>query len=366
MTGTPMTTTQRRFIAHRGVHLDSTIAGENSLEAVRLAGRAGFACVETDARLSADGELVVMHDETLNRTATTSSGEELGDPVHVADVPLAQLREGYRLKALDPAQHTHIPTLEEFLHECRRIGVLPFIELKLHDQAPGFYEHVLAVGDAVLGRGGYVITSNGNANRIIRRMGIRDVPLMDIRHQASSLEDVAALGDVTVAISAARYPRDEHAAHVAQARARGLATEAHADDFDAFTIADRHGVDLISTDVLAPDLRGEHVVIRHAHRPEDFTHVGHWSPGGELHLDPGATVILADSAHQVPFGGLFLRLCFVGDAAVRLGSQQFRVKERAAREVRYQLLTSREPAVFALTAAAPCRVTGLEVVMVEF
>ena len=52
---------RRRFIAHRGVHLASTIAGENSLEAVRLARRAGFACIETDTRLSADGELVVMH-----------------------------------------------------------------------------------------------------------------------------------------------------------------------------------------------------------------------------------------------------------------------------------------------------------------
>ncbi|GMA89878.1 glycerophosphodiester phosphodiesterase [Homoserinibacter gongjuensis] len=66
--------TARRFIAHRGVHLGFTIAGENSLEAVALARRAGFACIETDVRLSSDGELVVMHDETLNRTAALADG----------------------------------------------------------------------------------------------------------------------------------------------------------------------------------------------------------------------------------------------------------------------------------------------------
>src|SRR5687768_4743480 len=58
----------RFFIAHRGVHLKKTIAGENSLESIRLAKRAGFECIEMDVRLSSDGQAVVMHDETLNRT----------------------------------------------------------------------------------------------------------------------------------------------------------------------------------------------------------------------------------------------------------------------------------------------------------
>src|SRR5690606_20238175 len=91
----------RRFIAHPGVHLGGTIAGENSLEAVNLARRAGFACIETDVRLSADGELIIMHDETLNRTATDASGGELGAPALVSDVPFARLRADYRLKARD-------------------------------------------------------------------------------------------------------------------------------------------------------------------------------------------------------------------------------------------------------------------------
>ena len=65
---------KRVFIAHRGVNMRSTVAGENSLEAIRLAKAAGFGAIETDVRLSADGALVVMHDSTLNRTCLHADG----------------------------------------------------------------------------------------------------------------------------------------------------------------------------------------------------------------------------------------------------------------------------------------------------
>ena len=50
--------------AHRGLHSD-TVA-ENSMTAFRLAKEQGFG-IELDIRLTKDGELVVFHDETLNR-----------------------------------------------------------------------------------------------------------------------------------------------------------------------------------------------------------------------------------------------------------------------------------------------------------
>ncbi len=201
--------TARRFIAHRGVHLGCTIAGENSLEAVALARRAGFACIETDVRLSSDGELVVMHDETLNRTAALADGTPLPAPVRVDEVPLGRLRSEYRLKARDPEARTGIPTLEEYLRACVEAHLLPFIELKL-DGPTELVQRVLELADDIVGRGGYVMTSNGRVNRTIRRLGIHDVPLMDILYQAPSFADVTALGEVTVAISATRYARAEH------------------------------------------------------------------------------------------------------------------------------------------------------------
>ena len=58
-------TVPRKWISHRGVDLNHTIAGENSLEAVAYARMVGFECIETDVRTTSDGILVCMHDETI-------------------------------------------------------------------------------------------------------------------------------------------------------------------------------------------------------------------------------------------------------------------------------------------------------------
>ncbi|MBQ7332885.1 MAG: glycerophosphodiester phosphodiesterase [Clostridia bacterium] len=50
--------------AHRGLHSESV--PENSIEAFSLAVEAGYG-IELDVRLSSDGELVVFHDDTLDR-----------------------------------------------------------------------------------------------------------------------------------------------------------------------------------------------------------------------------------------------------------------------------------------------------------
>ena len=53
--------------AHRGLHAIAAGIPENSLRAFRLAANNGYAA-ELDVRMSRDGNLVVMHDESLKRT----------------------------------------------------------------------------------------------------------------------------------------------------------------------------------------------------------------------------------------------------------------------------------------------------------
>ena len=55
-----------RNFAHRGLHSEDESVPENSLEAFRLAGRAGYGA-ELDVQLSKDGQVVVFHDDTLDR-----------------------------------------------------------------------------------------------------------------------------------------------------------------------------------------------------------------------------------------------------------------------------------------------------------
>lgn len=70
------------IIAHRG---DSANAPENTLAAFRLALANGADGIELDVMLSADQKLVVIHDDTLDRT-TNGYGQ-------VGAMPLAALRE---------------------------------------------------------------------------------------------------------------------------------------------------------------------------------------------------------------------------------------------------------------------------------
>ena len=89
----------RRF-AHRGFHNKPDIP-ENSLPAFRRAVQCGFGA-ELDVHLMKDGQLAVIHDASLKRTA--------GADVLVEDLTAEELRQ-YTLEGTE----YHIPLLEEVL-----------------------------------------------------------------------------------------------------------------------------------------------------------------------------------------------------------------------------------------------------------
>jgi len=71
-------------VAHRGA---STEAPENTMEAFRLGVEAGADAIELDVHLTADGQLAVIHDESLDRTTdrTGSVAELTMDEIREAD-----------------------------------------------------------------------------------------------------------------------------------------------------------------------------------------------------------------------------------------------------------------------------------------
>ncbi|MBE0408412.1 MAG: hypothetical protein IBX69_01625 [Anaerolineales bacterium] len=73
--------TRPLIIAHRGA---SFHAPENTLVAFDLGVHQGADAIELDAKLSADGNVVVIHDQTVDRT-TLVSGK-------VADMTVKELR----------------------------------------------------------------------------------------------------------------------------------------------------------------------------------------------------------------------------------------------------------------------------------
>lgn len=109
-----------RVIGHRGA---AAMAPENTLEGLRCAAAAGAGGVEFDAKLTADGRVVLLHDETLERT-TDGGGR-------VADTPFEAIR---RLDAgawFGPEwQGARVPTLEEALRLVLDLGLDAVIEIK--------------------------------------------------------------------------------------------------------------------------------------------------------------------------------------------------------------------------------------------
>lgn len=90
-------------IAHRGA---SAYAPENTLAAFCLAWVQGAQAVELDAKLSADGAVMVIHDQTVDRT-TGSKGR-------VAELTLAQLKKLDAGSFFGPQfKGEPIPTLDE-------------------------------------------------------------------------------------------------------------------------------------------------------------------------------------------------------------------------------------------------------------
>ena len=78
--------------AHRGAR---SIAPENTLLAMRKARECGAPCWETDVRMSKDGELVIFHDDTLERTTDITSHQafqNLAD-YHVNQFSVDELRQ---------------------------------------------------------------------------------------------------------------------------------------------------------------------------------------------------------------------------------------------------------------------------------
>ena len=104
-----------RSFAHRGLHTEDKSVPENSLEAFRLAGRAGYG-VELDVQLTKDGQVVVFHDDTLDRVC--------GVPGKLSDKSYDELK----LLSLC-GTNQRIPLLTEVLEVYQGRGPL-LVELK--------------------------------------------------------------------------------------------------------------------------------------------------------------------------------------------------------------------------------------------
>ncbi|WP_297109413.1 glycerophosphodiester phosphodiesterase family protein [uncultured Devosia sp.] len=121
--------------AHRGA---SAIAPENTIAAFRAAAEAGAKWVELDVALSADGTLVVIHDDSVDRTSSGTGS--LGD---LTAAEIGALDAG---NWFDPYfAGERIPTLAETITALGELGLSANVEIKQHKHHKSLDQLVRAV-----------------------------------------------------------------------------------------------------------------------------------------------------------------------------------------------------------------------------
>lgn len=105
---------------HRGYVLD---APEHTMASFVSTVKHGCKYIEVDLQFTKDGEIVLLHDSTIDRTSNGSGS--------INNLTLAQARQydfgsWFNAKFADEK----IPTLEEFIKFCKSTGLYPYLEVK--------------------------------------------------------------------------------------------------------------------------------------------------------------------------------------------------------------------------------------------
>jgi glycerophosphoryl diester phosphodiesterase len=129
------------LIGHRGGRFE---APENTLPGFRYALDLGLEAVEFDLRLTRDGQVVVIHDSTVDRT-TNGTGA-------VADLTLAEI-QALDARAIFPdwAEPCRVPTFAEVLDV---VGVLPGLLVEIKHDEPGRLARLVPLAVAEIKRRG--------------------------------------------------------------------------------------------------------------------------------------------------------------------------------------------------------------------
>ena len=150
--------TSVKIVAHGGVHINGI--PYNSLDAIRYAGKCGFRFVETDIRITSDDKFVIMHDDTINSAMRNASDYSvISETIYINSKTLAELKAGYVLAADDVRMRRTIPTLEEYLVECRRFDIIPIIEIKSSATTHEQLDQIVTICKKIAGDGKFCFDS---------------------------------------------------------------------------------------------------------------------------------------------------------------------------------------------------------------
>ena len=115
--------------AHRGV---STECPENTIPAFLTAIAQGYGIIELDPNYTKDGEIVILHDKTLNRTARLQNGTEISEKIAISDITYAEALEyDFGISFSPKYKGVKLPLLEEALQLAEKNNVKIKLDSKI-------------------------------------------------------------------------------------------------------------------------------------------------------------------------------------------------------------------------------------------
>lgn len=235
-------TTKLRYIAHRGMN---TIAPENSIPSFIEAGKAGYWGAENDVGATLDGELIVMHDDTVDRM-TDGTGA-------YASMTLSQIKALNIDVGANIGNYPNlkVPTLAEYLTVCRQYGIVPVTHIERIVSLVGltkFYDTVLKMG---FEENIVVISSVMSAMSILRTLSpkIYIAPIFSTFTQ-TTIDNAMSLGNSGIGFDILSSG-DVNIALMDYARSKGMRVFAFmVDDSATETILINKNIDCITTNSL--------------------------------------------------------------------------------------------------------------------
>lgn len=109
-----------KIVAHRG---GGKLAPENTLAAIDVGASFGHTMIEFDAKLSRDGQIFLLHDDTLERT---SSGAGIAGELDWEQLVKIDAGSWYSPEYA----HEPLPLLSQVAERCQQHGMMANIEIK--------------------------------------------------------------------------------------------------------------------------------------------------------------------------------------------------------------------------------------------
>ncbi|MEU6667304.1 glycerophosphodiester phosphodiesterase family protein [Streptomyces sp. NPDC046727] len=176
-------------IAHRGA---SAYAPENTLAAIDKAAELGFSWVENDVQRTKDGELVVLHDDSLQRTTNVEDVFPGRAPWKVRDFTAAEIARLDAGSWFSPAYAgARVPTLQQYMRRVEHNHEKLLLEIKNPELYPGIEQQTLKL----LGNEGWL------DGRHLGRLVVQSFSADSVRavHELKPAVTTAYLGTPTVA-----------------------------------------------------------------------------------------------------------------------------------------------------------------------